>query len=234
KSKLTNDPVVVMAIRFTSAEQDFPGVVAISIDALWLAGITRTSDLPAQSVAFLADREGPLITRSGPLVDISGPSPAKGPDLVSLPDFALLRAALDKKLPMITATGDDGVVRIYSFTNIARSELFVALGLPESGAIGWARREFLHQMLAAIAMLLCALIGVAVGGDLLIARNIRALSATAAALQRGDYGARPSIAGASREVRQLGDTLVAMAEQVQRHEREMKRSVEQKDAMLKE
>jgi two-component sensor histidine kinase len=40
--------------------------------------------------------------------------------------------------------------------------------------------------------------------------------------------------GGSREVRQLAATLTSMAQQVQRHEQDMQRSVQQKEAMLKE
>ncbi len=234
-SKLQKQPVVVVAMPLAAKGDPFRGVVSVGINALWLAGIAGSSDLPAQSVAFLVDREGRAITRSGQLVDAAAaPGAAPDPELAALPGLTSLHEALAGNATQIFGTGSDGVARIYSFTRIARSELFVVLALPRSGPIGWARREFLHQMFAALALLLCGLIGVAVGGDLLIARNIRALSATALALQRGDYAARPAIAGASREVRQLADALVGMAEQVQRHEQDMKRSVQQKEAMLKE
>jgi two-component sensor histidine kinase len=83
-------------------------------------------------------------------------------------------------------------------------------------------------------MLVGALLGVAIGGDLLAARGLRSLSRTADALKRGEYSALPTIRGGSREMRQLADTLAEIARRVQRNEAELRRSVEQKDALLRD
>lgn len=236
RSKLDGSPVVVVAVPLNHPGEPFTGTVATGIDVTWLAGLSADSDLPDQSSAFLVDSNGIAVTRSGKLADLAkaGATDPTAGDVASLPDFATLRAAMTEKSAQFSAAGADGLDRLYSLTNLQNTELFVVVGLPESGPIGWAKRDFARQLAAAAAMLLCALIGVAVGGDLLIARNIRALSATAQALQRGDYAARPAVSGGSREVRQLADALTSMAEQVQRHEQDMQRSVQQKDAMLKE
>ena len=235
-SKRDNSPVVVVAVPLSPPGKPFAGVVATGIDVAWLAGLSADGDLPAQSSAFLVDSNGVAITGSGKLTNLAktdATDPAGG-DVASLPDFATLHSAIAAKSAQFLATGTDGMDRLYSLTNLKSTDLFVVVGLPESGPIGWAKRDFARQLAAAAAMLLCALIGVAVGGDFLIARNIRALSATAQALQRGDYAARPDVSGGSREVRQLADALTSMAEQVQRHEQDMQRSVQQKEAMLKE
>ncbi len=236
-SKLNNSPVVVVAVPMNPPAEPFSGAIATGIDVAWLAGLSAGGDLPAESSAFLVDRNGVAVTRSGRLVDLakaSGVDPSGG-DVASLPDFAMLRSAMASKTAQFRAAGADGLDRLYGLTNLENTGLFVVIGLPESGPIGWAKRDLARQLAAAAGMLLCALIGVAVGGDFLIARNIRALSATAQALQRGDYAARPAVrAGGSREVRQLAGALTSMAEQVQRHEQDMRRSVQQKEAMLKE
>ena len=236
RAKLDGSPMVVVAVPLNPPDQPFAGTIATGIDITWLAGLSADSDLPAQSSAFLVDRNGFAVTRSGKLADLAKASagdPAGG-DIASLPDFATLRSAMAVKTAQFSAAGADGLDRLYSLTNLQNTELFVVVGLTESGPIGWAKRDFARQLAAAAAMLLCALIGVAVGSDFLIARNIRALSATAQALHRGDYAARPAVSGGSREVRQLASALTSMAEQVQRHEQDMQRSVQQKEAMLKE
>ena len=235
-SKLNKAPVVVVAVPLGASGGAFRGAFSVGINVLWLAGLSDATDMPAETAAFLVDRAGMAVTRSGRLVNTGEVSPAASsdPDIRALPANDTLRNALDRAVKQFTATGSDGIERLYSVTSLRHKDLFVLLGIPESSSIGWARSDFLNRLFAALAMLLCALVGVAVGGDLLVARNLRALSATAEALQRGDYGARPQLKGGSREVRQLADTLTNMAERVQRHEQDMNRSVQQKEAMLKE
>ena len=235
RSKIDNQPVVVVAVPMNQPDEPFRGAVAVGISVLWLAGLPATTEMPPQSAAFLVDRNGTAVTPSGKLVEPSQSSSGVGDaDMVAFPDAGALRKAMTGNTTQFTGNGNDGISRLYTLTNLRNTDLFVVVGLVESGPIGWAERDFTRQMAAALAMLLCALLGVAVGSDLLIARNIRALSATAQALQRGDFTARPQVTGGSREVRQLAMTLTSMAEQVQRHERDMRRSVQQKDAMLKE
>jgi two-component sensor histidine kinase len=235
-SQLNNAPVVVVAVPLGGPVQAFRGALVVGINVLWLAGLSDAGDMPAETAAFLIDRAGMAVTRSGRLIEAGKATDADAgdPDLGALPRGGALRAALDRQVTQFTGTGSDGIARLYSLTSLSHTDLFVVLAVPESSSIGWARNDFLSRLFAAMAMLLCALVGVAVGGDLLVARSLRALSATAEALQRGDYGARPQLKGGSREVRQLADTLTSMAERVQRHEQDMNRSVQQKDAMLKE
>lgn len=235
-SKVNNAPVVVVAVPLGTRGEPFRGVISVGINVLWLAGLSESTAMPSEGVAFLIDRGGMVVTRSGKLIE-SANAPDSGlinPELVALPAKDTLQSALHQDLRQFTGKGADGVARLYSVTNLSHSDLFVVLGIPESSSIGWARRDFARRLLAATAMLFCAMIGVAIGGDLLVARELRALSAAAEALQRGDYTARPDVKGGSREVRQLADTLTNMAERVQRHEQDMSRSVQQKDAMLKE
>jgi two-component sensor histidine kinase len=235
-SKLNKAPVVVVAAPLGAADQPFRGEISVGINVLWLAGLSDATGMPAEGAAFLADRAGMVATRSGKLID---PAKAQDPDtadaeMAALPDNKILSAALNQGLKQFSGNGSDGIARLYSVTNLTHSDLFVIVGVPESDTTGWARRDFARRLFAAMAIMLCALVGVAIGGDLLVARGLRTLSATAQALQRGDYSARPALKGGSREVRQLADTLTNMAERVQRHEQDMNRSVQQKEAMLKE
>ena len=235
-SKFNNAPVVVVAVPLGAKGQPFRGEISVGINALWLVGLSDAARTPAEGVTFLVDRAGMMVTPSGKLIDaaMAQDPGATNLETAALPDNKVLHAALNQGLPQFSGNGRDGIARLYSVTNLSHSDLFVVIGVPESGSTGWARRDFMRRLLAAMAILLCALIGVAIGGDLLVARGLRALSATAEALQRGDYSARPALRGGSREVRRLADTLTNMAERVQRHEQDMSRSVQQKEAMLKE
>jgi two-component sensor histidine kinase len=235
-SRLNNAPVVVVAVPMGRRGEPFRGAISVGINVLWLAGLSEAATMSSESVAFLIDRRGMIVTRAGRLVE-SANAPDSGssdPEMAALPAKDALQSVFHQGLRQFSGTGRDGITRLYSVTNLSHSDLFVIVGIPESTSIGWARRDFISRLFAAMAMLFCAMVGVAIGGDLLVARGLRALSATAGAFQRGDYAARPDVRGGSREVQQLADTLTSMAERVQRHEQDMSRSVQQKEAMIKE
>jgi two-component sensor histidine kinase len=235
-SKLNKVPVVVVAVPLGERNEPFRGVISVGIDVLWLAGLTETTSMPAGGVVFLFDRDGTSVTRSGRLVDVTSSAVDSAPsdEVAGLPGYQFVASVIDHGLRQFTTTGRDGVERIYSVTPLGSSDLFVVFGIPESSSFGWPRRDLIRGILTPLAMLLCALLGVAFGGDLLVARGLRALLGTARAFQRGDYSARPDIKRGSREVRQLADTLAAMADRVQQHEQELRQSVHQSQAMLKE
>jgi two-component sensor histidine kinase len=235
-SKSNNTPVVVVAVPLGIRGERFRGAISVGINVVWLAGLSEAAIMPSEGVAFLINRGGMVVTRSGKHIESANApgSDSINSEMVALPNKNALQSALDQGLGQSAGKGSDGIARLYSVTSLGRSDLFVVLGVPESSSIGWARRDFIRQLFAAMAVIFCAMIGAAVGGELLAARGLRALSVIAQALQRGDYTARPDVKGGSSEVRQLADALTNMAERVQRHERDMSRLAQQKDAMLKE
>jgi two-component sensor histidine kinase len=235
-SKLNKTPVVVVAVPLGEAGGPFRGAMSAGISVLWLAGLSEASSMPAESVAFLIDRAGRVVTRAGALIEPRSLAAANAgnTELDGLPGKDVLQSSLLHDVREFAAKGSDGIARLYSLTNLSHSDIFFILGVPEAGSFGFARRDFVSRMLAAMAMVFCALVGVAVGGDLLVARGLRALSAVAQAYRHGDYSARPDVKGGSLEVLQLSETLSRMAERVQRHEQDMSRAIQQKDAMLKE
>jgi len=234
-SKLDKTPVVVVAVPLGEAGAPFRGAMSAGISILWLAGLSEASSMPAESAAFLIDRAGSVVTRAGTLIEPGSLAATIGnTELDGLPGKDVLQSSILHGVREFAAKGSDGVERLYSLTNLSHSDIFFILGVPEAGSIGFARRDFASRMLAAMAMAFCALVGVAVGGDLLVARGLRALSAVAQAYRHGDYSARPDVKGGSLEVLQLSETLSRMAERVQRHEQDMSRAIQQKDAMLKE
>src|SRR5262249_38675813 len=85
-----------------------------------------------------------------------------------------------------------------------------------------------------LAMMIWALLVAAFAGHFMVARGLRSLSRPARALRRGNYAARPQLTHGPLELVQLSDTLSELAKRVEQHQQSLSRTIEQKDAMLRE
>ena len=233
ESKLTGSPVVTVAAPLGDTSPAFGGVMFIGINA---QALMRQPGLPADAKAYLIDHSGHAMTLAGmvALADLSADSIKAHPTLGGLPEAKQLTPALEGGERQFAAKGLDGQPRIYVATPLQGSRLLTLVGLPESRLLSSARQNLWRAIVVPVAMMLWALLLTALAGHFMVARSLRSLSRTARALRRGDYSARPQLRGASLEMRQLAETMTALAERIAQHEQSLSRSIEQKDAMLKE
>jgi two-component sensor histidine kinase len=232
-SKLTGQPVVTVAAPLGSTGPDFGGVMFIGIDA---GALLRQPGLPEDAAPYLIDPSGHVMTPFG-LISLAGLSPdgiKAHPALGGLPDPRQLMPALAGGARQFAASDLDGVARLYALAPLSGSRLMVLVGLPESQLLSAARQNLLRAAVVPVAMMIWTLLLAAFAGHFMVARGLRSLSRTARALRRGDYKARPRLRGGPQELRQLADTLTALAQRVEEHEQSLSRSLEQKEAMLKE
>jgi two-component sensor histidine kinase len=234
ESKLTGEPIVTVAAPLGDKKPAFGGVMFIGINA---NALMRQPGLPGDASAYLIDRSGHAMTMAG-LVSLTGQSPESlkaHPALRGLPDSKQLAPALEESdLRQFAGRGLDGQQRIYVVTPLEGSRLLTLVGLPESRLLSSARQNLWRAVIVPVTMMIWALLLAALAGHFMVARSLRSLSRTARALRRGDYSARPPVRRGPQEMRQLAETLTALAERISQHEQSLSRSIEQKDAMLKE
>jgi two-component sensor histidine kinase len=171
------------------------------------------------------------------LVSITGVSEAdlKGhPSLGGLPQPELLKSVVAGEYRYFISGGTDGVSRIYYASPLAGTRLLTLVGLPQALLLGSAHSDLMRAMIIPLAMMLWALLVAAFAGHFMVARGLRSLSKTAHALRRGNYAARPQLTHGPLELVQLSDTLSELAKRVEQHEQSLSRTIEQKDAMLRE
>ncbi len=236
ESSLTGDPMVTVAAPLDEPEPSFGGVMFLGIDARVFSGIARQSGLPPQAAAFLVDKAGQTVSPDGllSLTTLSAESIKQHPSLAALPQPEQMKRVLAGSLRQFADAGLDGIPRLYSVTPLRGSPLMTVVGLPESHLLGWTRHDFLRAALVPLTMMVWALLTAAFAAHFMVARGLRSLSKTARALRRGDYAARPKLRGGPRELRQLADTMTELATRVEQHEKSLSRSLEQKEAMLRE
>jgi two-component sensor histidine kinase len=134
----------------------------------------------------------------------------------------------------LRAPGRDGIDRTYVAKEIADGALFVVVGLPFSSPWSSLDVGLVVGIFAPTVMLALAVLLIWLASDYLVIRHVRALSSAARAYSRGNLQARPMVAGASAELRELADVFGRMARRIESRERELKGTIEQKELLLRE
>jgi PAS domain S-box-containing protein len=164
-----------------------------------LAGIIGTTTYKT----MIVDRRGIVLARA--------PESA-GPVGVALrenhPLLPTLRIAISG-----TASGrsNDGVDRIFAFTQLPETGAKLVVGLVRAEVVAEQEQAFRKLMLLLVAVGLAATAAFAMGGEAWVARQVRALTQTAAALREGDLSARADATRMRGEFRTLALTLNEMA-----------------------
>ena len=201
------------------------GALSVSVDLSMLDARMRRMTLPENAVMILADQGGRLLTsnlRTGEAPETELPTPEE----IS----GLIRAASAG----LRTEGADRIERRYVVRPVSGTPINVLLGLPAPDDWSWLQRDLLQQILAPAVMLALAVVVIWFATDLMVNRHVAALVRTARRYARGQFEAEPRLAGAPNELEELGGALTGMARRIQEREAELTRSLEHKDALLRE
>jgi two-component sensor histidine kinase len=201
------------------------GALSVTIDLGMLDARMGRVTLPENAVMILADQEGRLLTSNLRFEEASEEG-LPTPEEIS----GLIRAASAG----LRTEGVDRIERRYVVRPVSGTPINVLLGLPAPDDWSWLQRDLLQQILAPAVMLALAVAVIWFATDLLVNRHVAALVRTARRYARGQFEAEPRLAGAPSELEELGGALTGMARHIQEREAELKRSLEHKDALLRE
>ena len=128
-----------------------------------------------------------------------------------------------------------GVARVFTITPLLRNNLYAILSAPSPGPFSWARLNLLSSVLFPLIAFLATLAAVWVAADQVIVRWLHYVERIAAIYAKGRLTVRPLQAEkAPPEIRELADTLEAMAETIVARDASLHESLAQKDALLRE
>ncbi len=218
------EPVIVAASPIRDDTNEIQGVLHIDIDLDWLSLFVRASGVPPDGSVFLLDKNGIVLTSSKFELD----------QIETMPNAATLQRVADRQLTDFEAIGNDGQKRVYSSVALPHGNVIVLFGLPSATTLGWIERDLLTRLLSLAAIWLAGILAAVIGTRLWVTRWISQLRRTARSYSRGDFSARVDFGRAPVELRDLGTTLVNMADRLEVRERDLRRSIEQKDTLLKE
>jgi two-component sensor histidine kinase len=219
------EPVIVAASPIRDDDNEIQGVLHIDIDLDWLSLFVRASGVPPEGSVFLLDKNGIVLTSSKFELDQTE---------AAMPNAATLQQVVDRKLVDFEAIGNDGQMRVYSSVALPHGNVIVLFGLPSATTLGWIERDLLARLLSLAAIWLAGILAAMIGTRLWVTRWVSQLRRTARAYSRGDFSARVDFSRAPVELRDLGNTLVNMADRLEARENDLRSSLAQKDTLLKE
>jgi len=219
------EPVIVAASPIRGDGNETQGVLHIDIDLDWLSLFVRASGVPPEGSVFLLDKNGIVLTSSKFELDQTE---------AAMPNAATLQQVVDRQLTDFEAVGNDKQMRVYSSVALPHGNVIVLFGLPSATTLGWIERDLLTRLLSLAAIWLAGILAAGIGTRLWVTRWISQLRRTARAYSLGDFSARVDFSRAPVELRDLGTTLVNMADRLEARENDLRSSLEQKDTLLKE
>jgi two-component sensor histidine kinase len=214
-------PALLAAERATDAAGRFDGVLATVISLDSLRPDLHDRALPPGAQMGLADDHGRFLVRSDP--QAFAPPPA---------DFASRARARGSVLyHRRDARGDD---RVFSAAPLA-GDLYVVLSAPSKGLFSWARLNPLSSILFPLLAFTVALAAVWIVAERVVIRWLSYLRRIAAIYAKGRYRVRAIQADvAPPEIRELAQTLEAMADAITARDASLRETLAQKDALMRE
>ena len=219
-SVATPQPNIIAAARIDGPDGAFRGAMIAALPLDSLKPDPRDPALPASTAVALADGQGRLLLASDPRAFAAPPGRS---------------LAADDRVPY-TARTTAGELRTHVAAKLLSGpDLFVVLSAPEPGLWSWARLNPLNAIGLPLLAWLLAVVVVWVVTDRTVVRWLGYLDRIAALYARGRFSVRPVKAErAPAEIRELAQTLDAMADALVNREREAREHLAQKDALMRE
>ena len=214
-------PALLVATQATDASGRFDGALAAFI-ALSSLRPEMDQTAPQDTQVALIDGQGHVLSRTKP--DAFSPLPA---------DWA--QKALGKGSLLFYGHDGEGTARVFTVTPLLGKDLFAVLSAPSPGPFSWARLNLLSSLLFPLVAFLATLLAVWVAADRVIVRWLHYVERVAAIYAKGRFTVRLLQAEkAPPEIRELAETLDAMAEMIVARDASINDSLAQKDALLRE
>jgi two-component sensor histidine kinase len=220
-SGYVRQPALLVATRATDASGRFDGALAAFI-ALSSLRPEMDQAAPLDTQVALIDGDGQVLSRT------------KNDAFSALPaNWA--QQALAKGSLVYYGQDAQGAARVFTVTPLLGKDLFAVLSAPSPGLFSWARLNLLSSVLFPVAAFLATLLAVWVAADRVIVRWLHYVERVAAIYAKGRFTVRLLQAEkAPPEIRELAETLDAMAEMIVARDASIHDSLAQKDALLRE
>jgi two-component sensor histidine kinase len=220
QSGYVSQPALLVATRAQDERGDFDGALVAFFS---LANLTPTDRIaPPDTQVSLVDPGGRFLT---------GPRPSA---FSSLPPDWKSRVA-GKDAYVYYGHDQEGAQRVFTVTRLPGAELYAVLSAPSPGPFSWARLNLLSSVIFPLIAFLATLAAVWVAADRVIVQWLHYVERIAAIYAKGRFTVRPLQADrAPSEIRELAETLDAMAEMIVARDASLHESLAQKDALMRE
>ncbi|HZZ89163.1 MAG TPA: histidine kinase dimerization/phosphoacceptor domain -containing protein, partial [Caulobacteraceae bacterium] len=212
-------PSLIAAVRAEDAAGHFDGALAAVMSLSSLKPEAGDPSLPGGSEIALADAQGRWLSAT---------------DISRFPPHP--QAAFTGRATQIWSQGDRyGRERLFALAPLVGTDVFVVISAPAQGVVSWAWLNPISAVALPLLAFTLGLIAVWIVAERGVVRWIAYLQRIAAIYARGRFSVRPVQAErAPPEIRDLADTLGAMAATIVARDASLLDHLAQKDAMLLE
>jgi two-component sensor histidine kinase len=198
------------------------GALVASIKVAEIQRVASRSTLPPGTVVALVDSRGHVVENGDPL------------GLTEI-DTGLLTTASTEGAAVLVTQGDDGEKREIVVSPLVGDDVFVVLSAPAPGVLAWFWVDAIGRVLLPVLMWALAILAVWLAAEQLVLRWLAYLGRLARAYGQGRLDVAPNRTKlAPLEIRELAETLEAMAASLRDRESELAASLAQKESLLKE
>ncbi|GEM_PF-5324474 len=202
-------------------------VVFAAVNLDWSYQVTIETTLPQGAELVVIDREGTILNHYPKNARHLGKA---------VPQLPVVQAILARGEGVLEALDEDGIVRIYGFTQcvVHGPDMYMWIGIPATVAYAQANADLINSFAGLGLAGALALAAAWVFGDLLILRRVKALIHGTERLKAGDLASRVQVAGRDElsilagSFNEMGDRLqaahnqlAAQVKELTRHEREL-------------
>ena len=214
-------PALLVAARAEDASGAFDGALAALV-ALPSLRPEIDDTVPADTQVALVDRGGRFVSQTRASAFTAPPA-----------DWLKRTAAGGAYL--YYGRDHTGAPRVFTITPLLGGDIFAVLSAPSPGPFSWARLNLLSSVIFPLFAFLATLAAVWMAADRVIVRWLHYVERIAAIYARGRFTVRPLQAErAPPEIRELADTLAAMAETIVARDASLHESLAHKDALMRE
>jgi two-component sensor histidine kinase len=213
----SREPSLLTAVAAEGPDGGFDGSLAAVISLSSFLPRLRQYDLPAGTELGLVDGTGRFLVRSRPEA-FAGPPPEGSGGAV-----------------FYKARDQQGHARVFATAPMVASQVRLVLSAPDQGLFSWARLNPLSTVLLPLIAFIVALFAVWTVADQVVVRWLHYLQRIAAIYARGRFSVRArQIDRAPPEIRDLGQSLDAMAEAIVSRDQDLLQNLAQKDGLMRE
>jgi len=223
--RLAAEPSLLAAVRSERPLGAFDGVLAAIIPLSALQPDVADRALPDGTEVALTDASGAILTATDPEAFRTRSADALTGWVERARQGAVEFRARD-------ASGRD---RLYAGAALAGRDVYVLLSTPDPGLLSWAQLNPTGTLLLPLAAWLMAFLAVMIFTERIVIRWLDYLERVASIYAKGRFTVRPVQAeNAPAEIRVLARTLDEMAEAIGERDRELTKSLAEKDALMRE
>ncbi|MEJ2691608.1 MAG: response regulator [Candidatus Thiodiazotropha sp.] len=213
-SKLTGLPSLGLGYPLHSDKGQFVGVVSSVIDLTWLKQMLENLPLPKDSVLVVVDPYGTVLIRE--------PDPKGKWTGKPAPSLSNIEMTNDRPCKGFTEVlGQDGILRLSAIEPLQMMGdrcAYIRVGMSKQQLYEPIERRLWRYLIAITLFVLLSFGGTWIGGEHLILRRFRALSAAAEQFGKGDFSTRGNLPQSQDEIGRLAATFDVMASSIEKRE----------------